>query len=198
MATESQRQLVISVFRNGLSAENCFTALLSRGHLSSDINVVMSQQTCRHEFGCSWIEDIDLCDGHNRSSASHRIIGTDDEVPERQHHRDGGVETSVGTTLAATIAIGTSLTIPGLDLIVSGPLVSPRMSTSPNLFTNGDVEGLTSLGVPRQDAIVYDHALREGGIVIVVEGHPHDTQFTVWTMIECGGEHVCNCNYCNA
>src|SRR5437773_7275316 len=100
-------QLVTAVFRDRLNAERAFDLLHTMGYSDSDIDVLMSDKT-RSEFYPA--------KKHDKVHA-----GT---MAEEGMGVGGAVGTAVGATLAAVAAIGTSLVVPGLGLIVAGPIAA--------------------------------------------------------------------------
>ena len=69
--------------------------------------------------------------------------------------------TAVGATLAAIAAVGTVLIIPGLNLIVAGPIVAALAGGGVGAVAGGLVGGLVGLGIPERDAVVYNRSLQE-------------------------------------
>lgn len=176
--TASKKKMVSAVFRDRQQSEEAFGYLYSHGFRDSDISVLMS----------------------DRTRAKHYPVGTD----EHKHTAGslateglgvgGAVGTAIGATLAAIVAIGTTVAIPGLGLLVAGPIVAALAGGGAGAVAGGLVGTLIGAGMTEQNASAYDAALREGGIAMAV--HPRDSeqaselqkQFT-----KIGGENVCYC-----
>lgn len=201
--TQTQPQTtVVGVFRNRWSADDCFSALMRRGYLSSDINIMMSDQTRSHEY--PWEDDeapfsvasapIEINE-HSETAAAvkiePRIVGSSAGTMAAEGVGVGGsIGTMVGATLAAIAAVGTSLVIPGLNLIVAGPVLAALAGGGAGAVTGGLVGGLVGLGIPKQDAEVYNKALLEGGVVMGVRTEASDADDIQELMIAHAGEQV--------
>lgn len=194
----NDHRVVIGIFRSRPAADNCFKALLERGYLSSDINILMTERTRKQYYTTLDLEEPESTDGFGRkTSEMHR-------EPSRGYSAGskavegvgvgGTIGTAVGATLAAIAAVGTSLVIPGLNLIVAGPILAALAGGGAGALAGGLVGGLVGLGIPMQDAVLYNRALQEGGVVMSVEGRPKDAHEIKNVMIENSGEQVCCCN----
>ena len=202
MTTGSNQKFVVGVFRNRMDADSCFNELLLRGFNPSDVNVMMTDQTRERDyawdqFSPSHAVDIDTNDeegttvtrrvGRNSGSAAGSMAAQGVGV-------GGSIGTAVGATVAAIAAVGTSLVIPGLNLIVAGPIVAALAGGGAGAIAGGLVGGLVGLGIPEQDAQVYNKALQLGGVVMSVEVADADVQEIVDLMIDHSGEQVICCN----
>ena len=103
----------------------------------------------------------------------------------------GAVGTAVGATAAAIAAIGTSLVIPGLGLVIAGPLAAALAGGGAGAVAGGVIGGLIGLGVPESNARAYENALREGGIVIgVIPTTSEDASKIKDKFKHLGGENI--------
>src|SRR5215212_4587718 len=105
----SKQKMVTAVFRDRANAQAAFDRLSARGYPSSEINVLMSDAT-RSAY---WPSD--------RKEEGKASAGT---MATEGMGIGGAIGTAVGATLAAVAAIGTSIAIPGLGLLVAGPLAA--------------------------------------------------------------------------
>jgi hypothetical protein len=192
--SKDAHRAVMGIFRDRRMADHCFNALLSRGYLTSDINLMMTERTRKQHY----VQEHDgrapqapeQTDGQpirssTQASPTHGLEGLG---------VGGAIGTAAGATLAAIAAIGTSLVIPGLNLIVAGPIVAALAGGGAGALAGGFVGGLVGLGVQENDAVNFYRALQEGGVVMSVEGRPEDATEIKQLMIEQGGEQVCSCN----
>jgi hypothetical protein len=147
------------MFRDRTQANCVYTWLRDRGYTSDEINVLMSDQT--HASYAHAAEDEMV------SSSSHAVEGM---------ATGGAIGTAVGATLAAIAAIGTSVMVPGLGVLVAGPVLGAFAGAGAGAVAGGIIGGLIGLGIPESNARAYEEALREGGIVIGV--HPHSSEET--------------------
>ncbi|HYV38975.1 MAG TPA: hypothetical protein VE988_25040 [Gemmataceae bacterium] len=174
-----KRQMVTVVFRNRLDAERAFDILHTMGYTESEINVLMSEKTRATYYSG---EDKDRFE---TSSA----VGEGAAI-------GGAVGTAVGATLAAVAAIGTSLLVPGLGIIVAGPVVAALAGGGAGAVAGGLVGGLVGMGISESNAKAYEAVLRQGGVVIGVEPRSsNDLDAIKKSFQDLHGEniYVCSC-----
>jgi len=190
MSTKQIRKNVIGVFHNRLAADSCFNDLLRQGYLSSDINIMMTDRTRSQDY--AWGPDVEAL-----AMQSGRSMGTEAGTMAAQGVGVGGsIGTAVGATLAAIAAVGTSLVIPGLNLIVAGPIMAALAGGGAGAITGGLVGGLVGLGIPEQNASVYNKALQEGGVVMSVVADSTNVREIENLMLNHSGEEVaCTTSY---
>ena len=75
----------------------------------------------------------------------------------------------VGATLGAIAAIGTTLALPGLGLLIAGPIAAALAGGGAGALTGGLVGALIGHGIPEEQAKQYEQGIREGGIVMGVQ-----------------------------
>jgi hypothetical protein len=147
-----KRQWVSGVFRDRTSAEQAFDTLRGWGYSDREINVLMSDQTRSQYYPPAAHERHEA----GTKAAEGMAVG-------------GAIGTAVGAGVAAALAIGTSLAIPGLGLVVAGPLAAALAGGGAGAVTGGLVGALVGWGIPEANAQAYQDALREGGVVVGVE-----------------------------
>ena len=152
--TESDR-MVTAVFRHRPEAEAAYDWLIAQGYTASHINVLMSDHT-RTKFYSGKEEEKPI------SAGTHMAEGV---------ATGGTIGTAIGATVGIIAAIGTSVLIPGLGMIVAGPLVAGLAGGGAGAVAGGLVGGLIGLGIPESNAKAYEQALKEGGIAIGVIPH---------------------------
>jgi len=149
--TQNKPKMVTAVFRDRYDAIETFDWLRAQGYTQDQISVLMSDQT--------------------------RILYAD-ELKEGKIERGskmaegaatgGAIGTAVGAGLAALAAIGTSLVLPGLGLIIAGPLAAAFAGGGAGAVAGGLIGGLVGYGIPESNAKAYEEALRAGGVAIGV------------------------------
>lgn len=176
MATKEK--MVTGVFRDRMNSQNVYEWLRNRGYTAQEINVMMSEST-RSTYLAG-----DEKEGRTQAgSMAAEGVGV-----------GGAIGTAVGATLAAVLAIGTSLVIPGLGLVVAGPLAAALAGGGAGAVTGGVIGGLVGLGIPESNAKAYQDALREGGVVIGVTPHNSEEVATIKKYFEDhAGENICYC-----
>jgi hypothetical protein len=173
----SQSKLVCAVFRDRLQAEQAFDYLRGVGYAESDINVLMSDKS--H----STFSPTRPSDEPRYAAGSYAAEGAG---------VGGAIGTAIGAAVAGVAAVGTTLAIPALGLIVAGPLIAAFAGAGAGAVTGGVIGALVGWGMPQQNARAYEEALRRGGIVIGVRPRLGDDVTALESKFqEFGGENVC-------
>jgi hypothetical protein len=98
---------------------------------------------------------------------------------------------TVGATLAAIAAIGTSVALPGIGLIVAGPLAAALAGAGAGGATGGIIGALIGAGIPEERVKHYETGLKEGGIVMGVNARSdEDAEYFENDWRSNRGEHV--------
>jgi len=174
-----QAKIVTGVFRIRLDAEQAFDYLRGLGYPDSDINVLMSDKA--HSTFSPLRETPGI--RHPAGSAAVEGIGV-----------GGAIGTFVGAAAAGIAAIGTSLVIPGIGLLVAGPIAAALAGAGAGAVTGGALGALIGLGVTEQNASAYEAALRDGGVVVGVKPRNSEEASDIQEKFtELHGENVCYC-----
>jgi len=161
-------KLVTGVFKTRVAAEAAVDALIKRGYTRDDISVLMSDATKSKEFA---IET-------GTRAADGAGIG-------------GAVGGAVGAVLAAIAAVGTNVMLPGLGLVIAGPLAAALAGAGAGGATGGLIGALIGAGIPEHRAKVYDASLRAGGILIGVEAKTDEETKQIEQLLEdLGAEYI--------
>lgn len=147
-ARQRDSRMMTGLFRDRESAEGAYRSLSSRGYGKDDVNLLMSEDTRKKYFTDS---DTELGTKAWEDAGKGAAIG-------------GGV----GATLAAIAAIGTTLALPGLGLLIAGPIAAALAGGGAGALTGGLIGALVGHGIPEDRAKEYDKGIREGGIVMGV------------------------------
>jgi hypothetical protein len=93
----------------------------------------------------------------------------------------GATGAALGGIVGAIAAIGTSLVIPGLGLIIAGPLAAGLAGAGAGSVAGGLVGALIGWGIPEDRAKVFESGIKSGGIVLGVnETQPDSKLSTSW------------------
>lgn len=166
--------MLTGMFRDRDSAERAYGSLTSRGYSKDDVNLMMSDQTRD-----SWFTGDDADDDGLGSKAME----------------GAGAGSAIGGTLGAIIAgiaaIGTSVLIPGLGLVVAGPIAAALAGAGAGGLTGGLVGALIGSGIPEDRAKLYDEGIRSGGAVIGVNPrNQEDAEYFESEWRNYKGEHI--------
>lgn len=150
------------LFRDRDAAVNAYQELVDRGFTSDQISVLMSEES-RSKFSTA--------------------MGT--KAAEGM-----GIGAAVGGTavalIAAIVAIGTTVIIPGLNLVILGPLAAALAGAGAGGAAGGLIGALVGVGMPEETVKHYEDGLKEGGIVIglqprsVVEANEVERVWKEW------------------
>ena len=78
----------------------------------------------------------------------------------------GSIGMGVGAALGAIVAAATSIAIPGLGLLVAGPIAGAIAGAGAVGATGTLVGALIGAGIPETRAVEYERGIKEGGIVL--------------------------------
>lgn len=171
VGTSTQPALVTGLFRSRADAERAYEALASRGYSRDDVNLMMSDEARRRHFTDA---DTELGDKALQGAGVGSAIGG-----------------TVGAVVAAIAAIGTSLVLPGLGLVVAGPLAAALAGAGAGGLTGGLVGALVGAGIPEDRARAYETGIKEGGIVMGVHARsPEDAAYLEQEWKNYRGEQV--------
>ena len=95
-----------------------------------------------------------------------------------------------GGALAALAAAATIL-IPGVGLVVAGPIAAALAGAGAGGVTGGIIGGLIGYGIPEERAKLYETGLKEGGIVLGVKPrNDEDADYFQREWKNTRGEHI--------
>lgn len=150
------KRVLVGLFSDKGNAEEAYRALRKAGYSSDEINVVMNPETREKFYGDEEIAK----DTGNKALEGAGAGGT-----------IGGVVGGIGAALAA---LGTNLIIPGLGLVVLGPLAAGLAGFGAGGLTGGIIGALIGAGTPKEKAKVFHQGVQNGKILISV--HPHSNE----------------------
>jgi len=146
---------VTGLFKDRESAERAYGSLTSRGYSQDDVNLLMSDETRNKNF----------------------VGGRETELGNKALEGAGtgaAIGGTVGATLAAIAAIGTSVALPGLGLIVAGPIAAALAGAGAGGATGGIIGALVGAGIPEERVKDYEEGIKNGGIVMGVNARNDD------------------------
>lgn len=147
--TEKRTGIMTGLFTDKESTESAYQSLRNRGYTDDEINVIMSDDTRKKYYA----NDADSALGTKAAEGT-------------------GVGGAIGGTLGAIIggiaAIGTNLVLPGLGLVVWGPIAAALAGAGAGGLAGGLVGALVGWGIPEDRAVVYETGIKNGGTVLGV------------------------------
>ncbi len=154
--TTGSGSMLTGMFRDRESTENAYKTLHERGYTKDDINLVMSDETRKKHFS---------------GDVKETELGTKAAEGAGKGSAIGG---AVGAIAGVIAAVGTSLLIPGLGLIVAGPIAAGLAGAGAGGITGGIIGALVGSGIPEERAKLYDSGVKNGNIVMGVKPRNED------------------------
>jgi hypothetical protein len=171
-ATAVEPQALTALFKNKDDADSAYEWLLKNGHNSSDIHLLMSKETRQK---CHYAEAVEL-----ETTDKETILGLEAGV---------AVGGGLGAALGITAAIGAAVIIPGMGLVVAGPLAA--LLAGAGGLVGGALGALYGSSIPEEEAQKLEQKIREGSILISARPHSEeDVELIESAWRERGGEMV--------
>lgn len=156
---------VTAIFDTRAEAEHAMVELENVGITAADISMLMSDDTRGRAFK---IEEGTKADEGAAAGATF-----------------GGV---VGGVLAAVLSAG-AIAIPGLNLVVSGALVSGIAGAGAGAATGGLLGALIGAGFKENEAKLYEKELHAGNILLAVRTHNGQQKKSVQEILKRHQDH---------
>lgn len=128
------------------SAQRAYESARARGYRDDEIHMLMSDETRKRHFG-------ELKTGNK--SLEGTGVGA----------MTGG---AIGAAVMGFLAAGTTLAIPGIGLLIAGPLAGALAGGAAGGVAGTLVGALVGAGIPETRARQYEKDIRNGGILIGV------------------------------
>jgi hypothetical protein len=155
-------RIVVGVFDQRQGAEAAVRALEQAGYPSESISLIMQQP------------------------------GTPGEVAAGQTKADTGMATGVtaGAVLGGIAGLA-ALAIPGVGAILAAGPLAAALGAMTGAALGGLVGAFTGLGIPKEEAIEFDQAVRAGGVVVSVKASDRDAEGRACDIMERNGARKC-------
>lgn len=139
------------LFADRTAAERAYAAAIQKGYTDKHISVLMSEDSKKKYFDSVLVEKVPGNDALEGAGVG------------------GAIGAITGGTLAALAAVGTSLMIPGLGLVIAGPIAAGLAGAGAGGISGGLIGALVGWGIPEDKAKIYENGLKNGGIVLSVD-----------------------------
>ena len=157
MSSNDNSPMVTGLFNNRDSAEQAYNAAMGRGYSKDDVSLVMSDETRKRYFSGDETIETEL----GSKAAEGAGIGA-------------GIGGTIGAVLAGIAALGTTILVPGLGLVVAGPLAAAIAGAGAGGITGGLVGALIGAGIPEERVQHYEEGIKQGGILMGVKTRSDD------------------------
>lgn len=148
----SDKRVLTGMFRDRESTENAYNNLHERGYSKDEINLVMSDETRKAHY----TEDASESTEIGTKAAEHAGKGS-------------AIGGTIGAIVGVVAAIGTSVVIPGLGILIAGPIAAGLAGAGAGGLTGGIIGALVGSGIPEARAKLYESGIKEGNVVISVK-----------------------------
>lgn len=168
-SSSTNSSIVTGLFHDRASAERAYDALIERGYGKDDVNLVMSDATRQSSFAG---DSAATALGHKAAEGAG--VG-------------GAIGSTLGAVVAAITAVGTSLAIPGLGLVIAGPIAAALAGAGAGGVTGGLVGALVGWHIPEERIKAYQSGIEQGGILLAV--NPRSTDDAAYFEREWNADH---------
>jgi hypothetical protein len=173
MNSTTQDHLVTGLFPDRASAESAYGSISERGYDPKDVDLVMSEDTRKHHFS-----DGDVETELGNKAAEGAGVG-------------GAIGGTVGAIAAAVAAVGTTLVLPGLGLVVAGPLAAAAAGAGAGAAGGGLLGALIGWSMPEERVKQYEEGVRNGGILMGLRAkNETDAEHFERSWTAANGQHV--------
>lgn len=144
------------LFTDRNSAERAYQAATAAGYSADEIDVVMSEETRERFYG------------------KHATLETEVGNKSAEGAAVGGAVGATAGAFAGVLAAAGTIAVPGLGLVVAGPIAAGLAGAGAGGVTAGLAGALVGWGIPEDRLKTYEQGVDEGGILLGVK--PHNDQ----------------------
>jgi hypothetical protein len=149
--------VLTGMFNDRESSEGAYKSLRDRGYSDDDINVMMSDDTRNKWYSDGAHTDTELGNKMAEGASLGAVTGG-----------------TLGALVGGIAALGTNLVLPGLGLIVWGPIAAALTGAGVGGAAGTLTGALIGWGIPEERAHEYEEGIKNGGAVIGVRPRSKD------------------------
>lgn len=153
----TERKMLTGMFTDRESTERAYNTLSDKGYSKDDINLMMSDDTRKKHFGNEEVGETEI--------GTKAMEGAG---------KGGAIGGTIGAVAGVILALGTSVLIPGLGIIIAGPIAAGLAGAGAGGLTGGIIGALIGNGIPEERAKIYESGIKGGRIVMGV--HPRNEE----------------------
>jgi hypothetical protein len=156
---DNRDRMITGSFRDQEAADRAYSALRKKGYTDQEIHVMMSDDTRKRLAG----KDVKI--EHGSKAAEGAGVG-------------GALGGAIGATIVGIAAASSTVVIPGIGLALAGPLAGALAGGAAGAAAGGLVGTLVGMGIPEEQAKVYEKDIKHGSIVLGVKPkRPEDADY---------------------
>lgn len=175
-STTGSSNMVTGLFPDRASAEAAYNSAHTRGYSKDDVNLVMSDDTRKRHF------------------ADDSVMGKETELGNKAAEGagiGGAIGGTIGAILAGIAAVGTSIALPGLGLVIAGPLAAAAAGAGAGAASGGLIGALIGWNIPEERVKEYEEGVKNGGILMGVKTrNDEDALHFENEWKQNGGQHI--------
>lgn len=154
--TAPDDRMITGMFNDRTTAERAYNNMQNRGYSDDEISLVMSEETRKNQF-------TDENEAPEESDIGNKALeGTG---------AGSAIGGAAGAAAGILAAVGSSVAIPGLGIVIAGPIAAGLAGAGAGGIAGGLIGALVGAGIPEERAEQYKTGVKSGKIVMGV--HPH-------------------------
>ncbi len=163
VTSEKNKNTHISgIFTTRESAEKAYHTVQSKGYDKDRIHIMMSPEAHQKHFSN---------DKHSPNFDTHNLKTSPNHLSNEKEGAETGaaVGIGIGAMTGALLAMGTSILIPGLGILIAGSFLAGIIGAGAGGVTGGLIGALVGTGMPEEHAKKYEKGIKDGHIVLVAQ-----------------------------
>lgn len=140
--------IVTGIFPDRASADRAWDAAIARGYKSTDLSVAVSDEFHKKHF-------IVQRQPSENKALEGAAIG-------------GAIGTTAGA-LAVVLAVGASILLPGLGIVIAGPIVAAFAAAGAGGAVGGLIGGLAGLEIPEKHVKLIEDHVKNGNVILTLK-----------------------------
>lgn len=139
-------EVMTGTFHDRESAERAYQSLIARGYKPEEVHLIMSEDTKKRYYADTPEVGSKAAEGGMTGATVGGAVGA----------------------VAAVLATAGTLAIPGLGIVLAGPLAAALAGLGAGGAAGGIIGALIGAGIPEERARLYKADIEKGGIVVGV------------------------------